>query len=121
MPKTLEERPTARTVAHSEQEIDDKIEAIEKKFKWDDGKTAELVKQLLRGVQHQFRKYALENMIEPIKKQLEKAGDGLVDKEMVYEYLEDAVLPDMPEMREGIGNYLDSLDKQKQKGLVNRG
>jgi hypothetical protein len=111
VPKTPEGRPTARTVVHSEQEIDDKIEAIEKKFKWDDGKTAELVKQLLRGAQPQFRKYALENMTESIKNQLEKAGDGPVDKEMVYEYLEDAVPPDMPEMREGIKKYLDSLDK----------
>jgi len=68
VPKTLEERPAARTVAHSEQEIDDKIEGIEKKFKWDDGKTAELVEQLLRGAQTQFRKYALENMTESIKK-----------------------------------------------------
>ena len=68
MPKTPEGRPAAKTVVHSEQEIDDKIEAIEKRFKWDDGKTAELVEQLLRGAQTQFRKYALENMTESIKK-----------------------------------------------------
>jgi hypothetical protein len=30
---------------------------------------------------------------------------------MVYESLEDAVPTDMPEMREGIKKYLDSLDK----------
>lgn len=110
VPKTPEGRPAAKTVVHSEQEIDDKIEAIEKKFKWDNDKTAELVKQLLRGAPSQFRKYALENMTESIKNQLEKAGDGPVDKEMVYESLEDAVPPDMPEMKEGIKKYLDSLD-----------
>ncbi len=68
MPKTPEGRPAARTVVHSEQEIDDKIEAIEKRFKWNDGKSAELVKQLLRGAQPQFGKYSLENMTELIKK-----------------------------------------------------
>jgi predicted transcriptional regulator len=76
VPKTPEGRPTARTVVHSEQEIDDKIEAIEKKFKWDDGKTAELVKQLLRGAQPQFRKDALENMTESIKTNLRKQVTG---------------------------------------------
>ena len=73
MPKTPEGRPTARTVV---QEIDDKIEAIEEKLKWDDGKTAELVKQLLRGAQPQFRKYVLENMTESIKNNLRKQVTG---------------------------------------------
>ena len=115
IPETPKKKATASSVIHSkEKKVDEEIEAIGEKFEWDDDKTAEMVKSLLRGAPPQARKYALENMTESIKNQLDKAGDGPVDKDMVYESLEDAVPPDMPEMKKGIKKYLDSLDKQNE-------
>ena len=112
VPKTSKVKTTTSSVVRSEKEIDEEIEAIEGKFEWDDDKTVELVKEVLRGAPPHVKKYALEGMIESIKTNLKKEGNRPVDKEMIYKATEDAIPPDMPEIGEKVRKYLDSLDRQ---------
>jgi len=112
VPKEPGGRTTTSSIVHSEKEIDKEIESIEEKFEWDDDKTVELVKEALRGAPPQVRKKALESMTESIRENLKKEGDRVVDKEMIYKAVEDAMPPHMPEMKERVRKYLESLDKK---------
>jgi hypothetical protein len=86
---------------------------LSEKFQWDDEKTADMVKEVLKNAPPQARKYALERMTESIKNRLAQEGGREVNKETVYKAAEDAVPPTMPEMRDRVRQYLDSLDKKQ--------
>ncbi|MBW2553534.1 MAG: hypothetical protein JRE20_05310 [Deltaproteobacteria bacterium] len=51
-------------------------------------------------------------MTKSINNYLTKEGGRAVDKEMVYKSAVEAVPPDMPEMKEKVREYLDSLNKK---------
>ena len=113
VPKTPKKKATASSVVHSkEKKVDEEIEEIGEKFEWDDDKTAEMVKSLLRGAPPQARKYALESMTKSMDQYLKREDIETVDKEAIYEAVEDAIPSNMPGMKEKVEEYLDSLDKQ---------
>ena len=113
VPKTTKKKTnTTSSVVNSKEDMDDKIEALEEKFEWDDEKTLELFKDVLHGAPPQARKYSLKSMTKSIKNYLKEEGGRAVDKEMVYKAAVEAVPPDMPGMKEKVREYLDSLNKK---------
>jgi type II secretory pathway component GspD/PulD (secretin) len=103
---------TTSTAVSAEPEVDKEIETLSEKFQWDDEKTADMVKEVLKNAPPQARKYALERMTESIKNRLAQEGGREVNKETVYRAAEEAVPPNMPEMRDKVRQYLDALDKK---------
>jgi hypothetical protein len=93
-------------------DIEDKIDALEDRFEWDDDKTVEMVKELLRAAPPNVRDYALDSMTKSINNSLKKEGSESVSREMIYKAAEEATPPNMPGMKKEIIKYLDSLNEE---------
>jgi hypothetical protein len=95
----------------SDEEINGRIENLGEQFRWDDPTTVELAKGILRGAPPQVRKYALTSITRSINTYLEKEGKDVVDKEMIYRAVEDAIPEDNLEMKNKAKSFLDSFNK----------
>jgi hypothetical protein len=112
--KAQPKRPAKKPKSDSrpEKDIEEKIDNLEDRFEWDDGKTVEMVKELLRAAPPNVRDYALDSMTKSINDSLKKEGSESVSREMIYKAAEDATPPNMPAMKEGIIKYLDSMSEE---------
>lgn len=109
-------RPTVKTAVkrsldHSEDELDDEIEALEEKFTWDDQKTAELAKEVLRDTPLQVRKGAMDSLMQTLNNSLKQQKESVVSREMIYKAFVEAVPAEIPEVRERVRKYLDAMAK----------
>ncbi len=112
--KAQPKRPkkTPKSAGRPGGDIEDKIDTLEDRFEWDDGKTVEMVKELLRAAPPNVREYALDSMTKSINNSLKKEGSESVSREMIYKAAEDATPPNMPGMKAGIIKYLDSMSEE---------
>lgn len=111
VPETPQKKTTTGLAVHDEEDLEEKIEEIEEKFEWDDDKTAELVKEVLRSAPPQIRRGAIKSLTDTINNSLKKRDEKVVDREMVYEAFVEAVPPNLPGVREKVKQYLDAMDK----------
>jgi hypothetical protein len=109
-PAVVENVPKEENTDEEIAEINEKIEAMEEKFDWDNERTAQITKNVLLGTPYPIRKYAYEVVTISIENNLKNSEADVVDLEMIYTAMEETVPPDMPWMKELIRDYIDDFE-----------